>query len=117
MPKNRITEFLPNHDADHAIPPGTGTVHEGFIYDPYGLHSTSDADWSVGNGMEWSFMYQSPRADSKDGLHADRLRDISPDLGRWIDHDAVGYIEGASLHPTVDPIIAGEEVGEESGTT
>ena len=62
------TELLPNHDTDHAIPPDTGSTQERFVYDPYGLLPTSDADWSAGNGMEWSFMYQSLRDDSEGRL-------------------------------------------------
>lgn len=115
MHKNRIIELLPNHDADQTIPTRTASVQERFIYDAYGLPQSSDADWSVGNGMEWSFLHQSPRADPEGKLHADRLRDIRPEFGRWIDHDPIGYVEGANLRPTVFPIIAGEEIGEDSG--
>ena len=68
------------------------------------------------------YLYQAMTLDSVTGLYDERFRNYSPSLGRWINQDPVGYINGANTYQFVgsDPVIAvdatGESIGRDIGT-
>ena len=79
-----------------------GTVLERFIYDPYGARTVLSANWvsstdlhAFGQGFQGGF------ADASTGLILFQRRHYSPTLGRWLQQDPAGYVDGANLYQFV----------------
>jgi RHS repeat-associated protein len=63
-----------------------------------------DANWSVDSGgsdYAWVYLHQGGRYDAVARLYHFRHRDFSPSLGRWVQQDPAGYVDGASLYQYV----------------
>jgi RHS repeat-associated protein len=84
-----------------AIVDTTGTVQERYVYDPYGQVTVWDPVYGQalgGSQFGFSWPYQCGRLDSNTGLYHFRHRDYSPTLGRWLEQDPAGYVNGANLY-------------------
>jgi RHS repeat-associated protein len=69
--------------------------------DPYGKVTVRDEDWTVdtgGSDFEWEYLHQGGRLDGSTGLYDFRNRAYSATLGRWVQQDPMGYIDGASVY-------------------
>jgi len=58
---------------------------------PKSANTTSDSKHRI-------YRWQGGRYDSTTGLYNFRHRDYSPTLGRWMQQDPIGYIDGANLY-------------------
>jgi len=58
---------------------------------PKSANTTSDS-------KHWIYRWQGGRYDLTTGLYNFRNRDYSPTLGRWVQQDPIGYIDGANLY-------------------
>ena len=88
-----------------AVTDSAGTVLERYIYEPYGSFTVLDADWAIDadglsdNGQ--THLHQGGRYDAVSGTYHFRNRDFSPSLGRWVQQDPMGYVDGMSLYEYV----------------
>ncbi len=85
-------------------PTGTWGVMQRYVYSPYGTITVLNADWSTppaGTQPTVSNLYQGMTLDSVTGLYYARNRNYSPSLGRWINQDPAGYINGANTYQFV----------------
>ncbi len=83
----------------------TGTVKERYIYDPYGQVTVLNPDFTQrGDGSasasayNFTNLHQGGRLDSASGLYNFRNRDYNPTLGRWIQQDPAGYVDGLNIY-------------------
>jgi RHS repeat-associated protein len=79
----------------------TGTVQERYVYDPYGQVTVWDPLYGQafgGSQFGFVYLYQGGRLDSNTGLYHFRHRDYSPTLGRWLQQDPAGYVDGTNLY-------------------
>ncbi len=72
-------------------------VIQQYVYSPYGT-ITVNGDGSV---PEVNNLYQGMTLDPATGLYYARNRNYSPTLGRWINQDPAGYINGANTYQFV----------------
>ena len=73
----------------------SGTVVERFTYNPYGAVTVLTPTWTTtAESLAWQYLYQGGRFDSTVGLYDFRNRDYSPNLGRWITNDPLGFNAG-----------------------
>jgi|GEM_PF-5808937 len=82
----------------------TWGVTQRYTYSPYGTITILNADWSTpasGTLPAVDNLYQGMTLDSVTGLYYARNRNYSPSLGRWINQDAAGYINGANTYQFV----------------
>jgi len=94
--------------ADHS-----GAVVERFAYTPYGEATVLDADFTVdadGTDHDWRIRYAGYRHDAESGLYHVRFRLLHAQLGRWVQRDPLGYVDGMnayagyhSMHGRLDP--------------
>ena len=106
------------HDANWnvtALTNTAGAVLERYIYTPYGLRETMDPNWNllyIGQAdYNWMYGFQGGWYEFSDRVMRFGARNYSPTLGRWMQQDPAGYIDGANIytfvvdHPesTVDP--------------
>jgi RHS repeat-associated protein len=103
----------------------SGDIDTRYLYDPYGNATVLDSSWSsTSNIFGWVYMYQDQRLDPATGLYSMRMRDYSPDLGRFIQADPAGYVNGANRYAFVgdspegrtDPMGLDYTVDEDSGS-
>ena len=92
-----------------ADPSGNWQVVQRYVYSPYGTITVLNADWSTpptGTQPLVDNLYQGMTLDSVTGLYDERFRNYSPSLGRWINQDPAGYINGANRYQFVvsDPV-------------
>ena len=83
---------------------GTWGVTQRYVYSPYGTITVLNADWSTpptGTQPLVDNLYQGVTLDSVAGLYYARNRNYSPSLGRWINQDPAGYINGANTYQFV----------------
>ena len=82
-----------------------GNVVERYRYDPYGRVTVLDASGNPrpGNasGYGMAYFHQGGRFDAAAGLYSFRNRDYSPSLGRWMQQDPAGYVDGGNLYQYV----------------
>jgi RHS repeat-associated protein len=79
----------------------SGVVVERFLFDPYGVATFLDPNWSVdaaGSDYAWIHLHQGGRQDPITGLVHFRFRDYGAYLGRWTQQDPAGYVDGANLY-------------------
>lgn len=87
-----------NHDVT-ALVGTTGAVQERFIYDPYGTSTVLSSGWGNSSDLyNWVYRFQGGRYDPVSGLYNFRNRDYSPTLGRWMEQDPLGYVDGANRY-------------------
>ena len=83
---------------------GTWGVTQRYTYSPYGTITVLNADWSTppaGTQPTVDNLYQGMTLDSVTGLYYARNRNYDPSLGRWINQDPAGYINGANTYQFV----------------
>ena len=118
---NTVAVTMPN------LGPGPAWfVGQRYVYSPYGNATILNADWSSppsGETPAVDNLYQGMTLDPMTGLYYARNRNYSPSLGRWINQDPAGYINGANTYQFVESNPAGnvdpwgldveEEIGDD----
>ena len=82
---------------------------ERYVYDPYGR--TYLERWNSGGGGSWErvaasrygnpFGWTGQRYDAGVGLYAFLFRTYSPELGRWLQRDPAGFVDGVNVYEYV----------------
>ena len=95
---------------------GTWGVTQRYVYSPYGTITILNADWSTsptGTQPMVDNLYQGMTLDPITGLYYARNRNYDPGLGRWINQDPAGYINGANTYQFVmgNPVGATDPLG------
>jgi RHS repeat-associated protein len=83
---------------------GSWQVTQRYVYSPYGTITVLNADWTTppsGTQPAVDNLYQGMTLDSVTGLYYARNRNYDPTLGRWINQDPAGYINGANTYQFV----------------
>jgi RHS repeat-associated protein len=102
----------------------SGTVVERYVYDPYGKVTIYDPNWdatkSWGDSKKNEILYCGYRYDPETGHYHVRNRYYHPTLGRWLQRDKEGYVDGMSLYEYVRSSPVGyvdwQGLGSEKGT-
>ncbi|MCL4852622.1 MAG: RHS repeat-associated core domain-containing protein, partial [Bryobacteraceae bacterium] len=98
-----------------AIITTAGVVQERYLYDPYGKASYLNADFTsrASSNFGWLYLHQGGRLDLTSSLYNFRNRDFSATLGRWLQQDPLGYVDGVNLYQYVlsRPINATDPTG------
>ncbi len=85
-----------------ALTDASGNVIERYGYDPYGMRTVLDANWTADADGEsdvgFVHGHQGLRFDPATGLYDSRLRPYDPALGRFTSQDPLGYIDGANRY-------------------
>jgi RHS repeat-associated protein len=87
-----------------AVVDPVGTVQERYVYDPYGTVTVLNPVTWLPTGptvLRMNYLHQGGRFDPATGLYLFRHRDYSPLLGRWMQQDPLGYVDGPSLYEYV----------------
>ena len=90
----------------------SGAVVERYLYDPYGKVTFLKADWSLQDGDEQhpagtisacanELLFTGHRLDPESGLYITLHRHYHPTLGRWMQRDPKGYVDGMGLYQYV----------------
>ena len=80
----------------------SGTVVERYVYDPYGKVTiyngdrTSTVTWT--NSEKNEILFGGYRYDPESALYHVRNRVYHPTLGRWLQRDPLGYVDGMGLY-------------------
>ncbi|MCX5673920.1 MAG: autotransporter-associated beta strand repeat-containing protein [Planctomycetota bacterium] len=95
-----------NWNVTALVDSGTGAVVERYIYSAYGEVTVLDEDWDPVEGNESAVandrLFTGSALDSETGLYSSRVRDTyHPTLGRWLERDPAGYVEGMNLYEYV----------------
>ena len=82
-----------------ALVAANGTVVERYVYDPYGNPRIYDGSWNSLSASAYAneIRYCGYRYDPETGYYHVRNRMYQPLVGRWMQRDPVGYIDGISL--------------------
>ncbi|MCC5828793.1 MAG: RHS repeat-associated core domain-containing protein [Phycisphaeraceae bacterium] len=78
-----------------------GQVVERYLYDPYGRVTVLDSDW---NEIAWSasrkneILFTGYRYNPETGYYQVRHREFNPLMGRWMQRDPLGYVDGGNLY-------------------
>jgi len=75
---------------------GSVTFIEWAEYDPYGAATVTIADGQSATGNP--YLFQGRRLDTETGLYYFRNRYYSPELGRFLQRDPMGYVDGMGLY-------------------
>jgi len=81
-----------------------GAAVERYRYTPYGERTVLDASFvlkSAGSGFDWEVGHQGMFLDGETGLVYNRNRMLHPGLGRFMQRDPLGYVDGMSLYQYV----------------
>ena len=99
------TRLYAMHDANFNVTglvTSDGEVAQRYAYDADGTYSILNEDWvqsTLAAGyINWVYLHQGGRLDGFTGLYHFRHRDYDPELGRWIQADPLGYIDGANTY-------------------
>jgi len=79
----------------------SGTVLERVVYDPYGNPTFYDGSWtspSATSSYANVVLYCGYRWDGETGLYHVRHRMYHATLGRWVQRDPAGYVDGMGLY-------------------
>ena len=93
-----------------ALTDTSGAAVERYVYDPYGKPTIYNDDWTAtvswANSEQNEILYCGYRFDSESGLYHVRNRMYHTTLGRWLQRDPKGYVDGMGLYEYVgsDPI-------------
>ncbi len=99
-----------------ALTDANGAVVERVKYDPYGqpiCTRTSDSDVTTASHFANPWLFQGQRFCSETGIYYFKNRDQRPDLGRFLQRDPLGYVDGMNLYETVisNPLCAVDPAG------
>jgi len=77
-----------------------GTVQERYFYDPYGKRTILDGSWGArgSSSYDWTLGHQGLMLDAETGLYYNRARMLHATLGRFVQRDYRGYIDGPSVY-------------------
>jgi len=82
-----------------------GDVVERYGYDAYGRPIILDADWSVDQDQASDYdneiLFAGDRFDSETGYYQVRNRVYDPSLGRWVQRDPLGHVDGVNRYQYV----------------
>ncbi len=100
-----------------ALTDANGAVVERVKYDPYGQPTctrTSDSDVTTASHFANPWLFQGQRFCSETGMYYFKNRDQKPDLGRFLQRDPIGYVDGLNLYQVVQsrPIAGLDPYGE-----
>ena len=106
---NRITKngvnFYPltnDQGSVYAVTDSAGNVLQRYDYSPYGKVTVQDADGNtVTDAPLINRLYQGRELDNESGLLYYRNRYYSPELGRFLSHDPMGFVDGCNLYEFV----------------
>jgi len=95
-----------NWNVTALVDASTGNVVERYMYEPYGEATVLDEDWDPVQNNESAVanerLFTGSALDSETGLYSSRVRDTyHPTLGRWLERDPAGYVEGMNLYQYV----------------
>ena len=83
----------------------SGTVVERYVYDPYGTVTVLNPDGTTrGDGTaasssySWVYLHQGLRLDTATGTYDSLGREYDPSLGRFLEADPAGYVDGGSRY-------------------
>jgi RHS repeat-associated protein len=81
----------------------SGTVVERYLYSPYGSRTVLDGNFdSKGSSTyDWTIGHHGLPYDRESGLIYNRHRMLHPSLGRFLQRDPLGYVDGMSLYEYV----------------
>lgn len=97
-----------NWNVTALVDAATGAVVERYMYDAYG--KVTILDGTTGGQTEWAtdadqisdvandILFAGYRFNSETGLYHVRNRQYHPTLGRWIERDPAGYLDGPNLY-------------------
>ncbi|MFP4224296.1 MAG: RHS repeat domain-containing protein, partial [Phycisphaeraceae bacterium] len=85
-----------------AIVDAAGSVAERYAFAPYGERTVLNADWSADadgiSDVAFAFGHQGLRHDAVTGLVYNRARMLHPKLGRFVQRDPLGYVDGMNVY-------------------
>ncbi len=78
-------------------------VYERYTYDPYGKVEIYDASWNsrASSSFDNSILFAGYYRDVESDIYSVRFRNYHPDLGRWLQRDPLGYVDGMSFYEYV----------------
>ncbi len=90
----------------YAVTDASGNVLQRYDYSPYGKVTVQDANGVILSDSEESTplvnrLYQGRELDQETGLYFYRARYYSPELGRFISHDPLGFVDGMNMYEFV----------------
>ena len=94
VPGGGLSHFFYHYDGLGSVTnltDSTGTVAESYSYDAFGKPATT---FSIGN----RYMFTGREYDAETGLYYYRARYYSPEIGRFLQVDPVGYSAGMNLY-------------------
>jgi RHS repeat-associated protein len=66
---------------------------------PYGAQTLLNSSWTgISDTYTWIYGFQGGRYDSYAGLYNFQRREYDPTLGRWMQQDPAGYVDGKNLY-------------------
>jgi len=82
-----------------AIADTSGTILQRYVTTPYGQTRAYSASYGSPTGnYDWEFIFQGLRRDLSNEFIYNRHRDLDPLLGRFLQRDPLGYVDGANLY-------------------
>lgn len=89
-----------NGDVTALISASTQAAVERYVYSPYGSLTVMTGSWGSrsGSSYSWLYLYQGGRYDWNTGLYHFGYRDYDPNLGRWLQQDPMGYVDGMNSY-------------------
>jgi RHS repeat-associated protein len=78
-----------------------GDAAERYLYTPYGTRSVTDGSFanpSANGSYDWNIGHQGLMHDNESSLVYNRNRMLHPALGRFMQRDPLGYVDGMSLY-------------------
>lgn len=97
-----------------ALVSATGAMQERFLYDPYGVDQALSNAWTpTTEAYAWMSRFQAGRYENATRLTHFRTRDLHTLLGRWLNRDSLGYVDGQNLYDFVsaNPVNAVDPFG------